>query len=281
MTHSPTENSGSFTVTVPESWPESAYLRFARTVNEGCSAITHLAWVQPSQEEGRLRGYVKHYVSPKGLFNEWLGHTVARALGVAVPRCAVMPAPVPGTNRTAWAFVSVDASPDGSDKPSLKSILHDVTMHELQLALDAVWKWPGFAALAAVDQLLANGDRNTGNLVMDGNGGFVAIDFGEVLGSAHWTTSSAWDLASPQAWVWSRLLQWNPNAPLHNLPPATEQRIMAAAEVATERFFQAYPALFHALHGHDNPDSATALTVLWWRANDLVAHFTKRLQYLV
>ena len=102
-------------------WPEECYLRPIRKAPDGATGFTHLASLRPPQQPD-CRAYVKHFAdnAQKGLFNEWFGYIVMRALGVPQPSAAFIRAPAFGLEGApmGWAFVSCEPSPtfDGTPK---------------------------------------------------------------------------------------------------------------------------------------------------------------------
>ena len=257
-------------------WPDGAYLRPIGKAPDGIRAYTHLAALKPPNAAA-CRGYVKHYPdnAAKGLFNEWFGYILMRALGVPQPQAAIMKAPVYGLPESpmAWAFVSCQPSPtfDGTPKQ-----LYNIEKPEQHAQLvKRLFNCTAMPLLIAADQFLINGDRNLGNLVFAGKSSFVAIDHGDILGGCNWTHG---DLAYTSQWINSKLLEQL--VPMDQIRPATRSAIFACAQLVTEAFYEAQLEIQKTVKYREGAESATALDAVWWRCAPIAQWFKDRLELL-
>ncbi len=236
--------------------------------------MTHQAIVADADGVDR-RAYVKHFPSssPKGLLNEWIGHTVMSALGVPQPDASVMLAPIGGTGQLAWSFVSFAPSPVHEGTPKE---IYDLSLavHADVLA-DRLTACPSFAAMVAADQLCMNPDRNLGNLVFTGKRTFVVIDHGEILGGSHWSVDS---LVKPTNWVKSVPLLFCHSR--GKLKASLRSQIYAASQVSSERLWKKYPDLRNVF-SQQNRETQIALDAVWWRSLDVAQWFRNELQLVV
>ncbi len=260
-------------IKLPSVWTIDQYIRPIQVEHGGQMAQTHLALVR-SANGTPVRGYVKHYGAqhPRGLFNEWFGYTVQSAMGVPQPDCALMPAPLPGTQLVAWAFVSLEPLPTFQGTPKQLYRLDDPAQHH-----DLVKRLMACAALpllVAADQLLGNSDRNMGNLVFTGKNQFVAIDQGGILGGLNWQLADLW---FTQQWALSKPIE--ALVPISSLSASQKNALYAAAEVVQQAFFDLQHELKAAM-GADNLDVNVAIQAVWWRALALAEWFRNRLNLL-
>jgi len=257
------------TVKTPEQWHLNRYRRFIRLEGDGRRAITHLAEVVDSAGD-LCAAYVKHYGphTPRGLFNEWFGHTLLNALQIAQPAAAIMPAPNPVTGRVEWAFVSLVPRPkyEGSakqmynirDRDQYKALVKRL-FNECEQLL------PG---LIAADQLLINTDRNIGNLLFVSKGRFLVIDCGEILGGA---SSDASCLMFPQGWARSVLIE--DLVPLSTLKTGLKNAIIAAGQLLIDKFYDEQSAIMAAISYPENRETYLPFEAVWWRTLELDSLF--------
>lgn len=260
------------TIKVPQLWSPTAYIRFIRKETGGARALTHLAeLVDPSGKT--CLGYVKHFTdtSPRGLFNEWFGYAFMSSLGVPQPPAAFLHAPVMGDASTvAYAFVSLQSAPvfDGTPKAHYTAGGSNAALKDRVLAC------PTLPMLIAADQLVMNGDRNLGNLVFTGKNSFVAIDHSDILGGCNWALDA---LQKPTKWAHSKLIESTGWVQINDLTPSQRSAIFAAAEVATEKFYELQIQLNIALNDAQSQDVKTALDAVWWRSLELADWFKDKL----
>lgn len=262
------------TIKLPALWQDTQYIRPIQAEHGGMMALTHLALLR--NESGQLvRGYVKHYGThqPRGLLNEWLGYTLQAALGVPQPSSAILPAPLPGTGQTGWAFVSLQPVPTFQGTP--KQIYDLMDPHQHQALIKRLLACPALPLLVAADQLLANDDRNMGNLVFTGKTSFVAIDQGSILGGLNWQLADLWFKAQ-----WARAKPIEDLTPIHSLSLAQKNAIYAAAELVEQAYFDQQASLGAALDAANNTEVHTAMQAIWWRALALTQWFKNRLNLL-
>lgn len=265
------------TVKLPALWPETCYIRPIKHATEGQRAFTHLAELKDPNGI-TCRGYVKHFPTgaTKGLFNEWFGYTVMASLGIPQPPCAIMQAPVFGSqnNEIAYAFVSCQPSPVYEGTPKEHYTPDDAVKYTA--LLKRLFDCPALPSMIAADQLLMNGDRNLGNLVFTGKSTFVAIDHGEILSGIAWLGR---DLVEPTSWVQSKPMEvWTT---IDQLKPSIKSAIYACSEVVQERIFEVQRDLREALDCKNYSDNAIALDAVWWRCLNLANWHADRLQLLV
>lgn len=244
-----------------EQWPDTAYRAAVRREHDGLAADTHLALLAPPDGK-RCRGYVKHFNNPahhRGLFNEWFCHHLLQALGVPQPRCAVMRAPCLATGQLGWAFVSCEASPVHHGTP--KQIYRTADLAGLKQLAGRLLACELLPLLIAADQLLANEDRNLGNLVFVGKNTFVAIDHSHALHGPGWAAGDMW---FTQQAVGSKLLQFIEDF-AGPLPTHHANAIVAAADVVQEQYFLRQDELRTMLNTAGNADTAAAMDMVWWR----------------
>jgi hypothetical protein len=267
-------------ITLPEVWPPDRYVRPIRHEASGQIAWTHLAQVR-APDNTPLRAYIKHYGAnaPHGLFNEWFGYAVLSALGVPQPRAALMQAPLFGASppQAALAFVSCEPLPSFEGTP--KQLYRFVDPAQHAKLVNRLFTCPALPLLVAADQLVANGDRNIGNLVFTGKQAFVAIDHGNILGGQSWVPSDLW---FTQNWAVSKLIELL--VPIDSLTLSMKNSLYASAEVVEEGFFNAQSDLKTKLAGADLADPAeldAALQAVWWRCFTLAASFKERLKLVI
>lgn len=261
-------------IELPEVWEAQQYVAPVAPEHGGCMAFTHLALLR-NRRGGPVRGYVKHYTpqQPRGLFNEWLGYALMSALGVPQPLAAVMPAPLPGTDVVAWAFVSLQPTPRFEGTPKQLYNLLDPKQH--RPLIERLMACPALPLLVAADQLLANDDRNMGNLVFTGKNQFVAIDHGGILGGTDWHAGDLW---YTQHWERSKPIE--DLVTIDRLSDKFKNTLLAAAMEVEDMHHAQQPHLRQALGAADNVDVATALQAVWWRAIALAPWFRNRLNLL-
>lgn len=259
-----------------EIWPPQSYVQYLDVPADGHIAATHKALLQ-APDGSRLRGFVKHFIRPgthQGLLNEVLGCQILGAMGVPVPRCAVMPAPIPGAGQLAWAFISCEPSPVSHGTPNEIYQLADAL--QLEALADRLKQCALLPTMIAADQLIANGDRNTGNLVFTGKFGFVAIDHSNVLHGPGWKIEDTWFQQHPVASVPLKLFA------MAQRPITADEanRLVAAAEVVQERFYQLQDALRQRTGAAESADVCAAMDMVWWRCRDLATWFRMHLRVI-
>lgn len=179
-------------------------------VDDGISAHTHIALLQLDPQQQPQRCYVKFYPDKltqndlhRGLINEIVGHVIGAELGACVPDAAglvILPpsclatrpqwiagdnnAPLVGWWSKDMAYPSLKAhyripdNPTRAHKAALKA-----TFEELAAS-------PEVHQAIALDSLLANIDRNIGNLLRKAKGHYVLIDHGKCLTGDGWRKES-------------------------------------------------------------------------------------------
>ncbi|MGE4534686.1 hypothetical protein [Halomonas sp.] len=177
-------------------------------MNDGRSAHTHIALLKLDPQRQPEPCYVKFYpdrLAPdsddvhRGLVNEIVGHVVGAELGACVPDCAgliVLP-PSRLASRPQWVANSDDAPLVGwwskdMAHPSLKAHYHipdyptAKELAALKKAFEELAASPEIHRAIALDNLLANVDRNIGNLLRKARGRYVLIDHGKCLTGDGW-----------------------------------------------------------------------------------------------
>lgn len=245
---------------LPARLDHSAYITAVRLETSGRTALTHLALVRDTRNVVR-RAYVKQFPdnAPRGLFNEYFGYVFMSAMGIPQPEAAIMYAP---SEDGAWhpSFVSFETQPQAQGTAKeIYTDLDDGT--QLARLANRLLSCCGFYALVAADELCINEDRNTGNLIFTGARSFVVIDHSDILGGAGWTPET---LAKYSGWCASKLLQICRLS--DKLDTQQETKVLAATEVAVERFFEQHPVLSEALKG---PGATLALDAIAARSASL------------
>jgi hypothetical protein len=265
---------GTPTLKRPQVWTAAQYVRSIRQEAGGARAATHLAEVR-SPLGVALRAYVKHFPdnTPRGMFNEVFGHVVMSVLGVPQPEVAVMPAPIDmlPAKPWAWAFVSCEPRPTFEGTP--KQIYNYLDPEQHAKLVQRLFACPALPILIAADQLLKNGDRNIGNLVLTGKSSFVAIDHGEILGGGNWQLGDMW---FAQQWVPSKLIE--NLVPVDSLKPEMRSALYASAQLVADKFFETQNELRVALECGSSVDAAGAMDAVWWRCLPIAEWFRERLK---
>ncbi|MBB3232899.1 hypothetical protein [Halomonas stenophila] len=179
-------------------------------VADGQSAHTHIALLQVASHLPPLQGYVKFYPNllpngapHRGLVNEIVGHLMSTRLGVKVPDRAgliVLPA-------RHLASLPKWIAHNDADQPLVGWWSQDMSFPSLKgyFRLDGdtrAWTPKEWAllesarqelvnsdqvhAIIALDDLLANVDRNIGNLLRKVQGQYLLIDNGKCLTGEEW-----------------------------------------------------------------------------------------------
>lgn len=248
-----------------EQWPADAYRHALRLETGGQAAETHLALFQPPDGR-RCRGFVKHFVGPetvKCLFNEWFCFHVLEAVGVPQPRCAIVRAPRWSSHVLEPAFVSCEPSPVNHGTPKQRYNPADLLqLRELARRLLGCYQLP---SVIAADQLIANGDRNMGNLVFTGESTLVAIDHSHALHGPSWVWGDHW---RTQQRVGSKVIDLLRHV-LGGVPLNTANAIVAASEATQERYYETQDYLREVLSCRQDQDAHTAMDMTWWRCDKL------------
>ena len=170
------------------------YIAPLQSTQDGKMAFTHLANVKWLDNKP-LRFYVKVYPKdkPRGLINEITGYLLAYALGIPQPQKVGMiqlPKEVIAKEHHSKFDVIDDCiigwlSEESGITPNTYLSIRDLsefekTLHKLEL-------WPHLPNLIAFDDWVANQDRNTGNITIQGTSEFKIIDHGNVPVSESWT----------------------------------------------------------------------------------------------
>ncbi|RYE61263.1 MAG: hypothetical protein EOP20_00125 [Hyphomicrobiales bacterium] len=187
---------------------KEAFLGELGVLGESGVECTRLATLDISAEVGPTRAYVKAFGTTngdgfalRGLVNEVAGYFCADAAGLPVPPRAglivVEPSMLgeppewmqPGSEHVCWwsedvgslslrARFNWDALPDGS-------VAQD---DALQLIREVLLRYPGTPSVIALDDLIANVDRNLGNVLCTPLG-LSLIDHGHCLTGPQWVSS--------------------------------------------------------------------------------------------
>jgi hypothetical protein len=267
-------DAGTSTLKRPQVWTAAQYVRAIRQEGGGARAATHLAEVR-SPLGVALRAYVKHFPdnTPRGMFNEVFGHVVMSALGVPQPEVAVMPAPINMLPEKPWAWAFVSCEPRPTFEGTPKQIYNFADSEQHAKLVERLFACPALPLLIAADQLLKNGDRNIGNLVLTGKSSFVAIDHGEILGGGSWQLGDLW---FTQHWVPSKLIE--NLVPIDSLKPEMRSALYASAQLVADKFFETQNELRVALECGSSVDAAAAMDAVWWRCVPIAEWFRERLK---
>lgn len=239
----------------------------------GGTRNTHLALIR--YESGTRRAYIKHFPDdePFGLFNEALACTILTGLGVPCAAGAVIYAPVMGAGpiRPAFASLETTAKFEGTAKQIYYAQAAGIV--EITRRFHACG---AFASIVAADQLLANSDRNLGNIAFVGPHSLEIFDHDAILGGPCLPMERLYE---PLGWARSKLIE--DLNPIHTLPKTVKTSIMAAAEVLLERFYQIQPDFRDAIQVKADRRSCASADAIWWRSLDLVDWFRQRLGLLI
>lgn len=177
-------------------------------VTDGQKAHTHIALIDIDPSKKPARCYVKLYPDQignkehRGIVNEMVGHVVAVSMGAPVPNNAGLITLHASqlANRPAWA--SPDSNLVGwwvedAAAPSLKAYYEidektqapAILMAKLQRVREELAKSEHVNLIIAFDDLVANVDRNIGNLLRVKKGQYVMIDHGLCFASESWEIS--------------------------------------------------------------------------------------------
>lgn len=126
-------------------------------------------------------------VHPKEMANELLGASLAKALGLPVPRffLAVAPSDVlPATKGPAIGDRRILFASERMGAPPLKQLW--IGSHLPQAVIDTLVAWPSLPFSFGFDTWVANVDRNLGNMLYGGPGDIWLIDHGHILSGPFW-----------------------------------------------------------------------------------------------
>jgi len=179
---------------------EHAYRGYLEPVNDHGLAPIHIARVCFSDGVTR-RAYVKLYSgNTREFVNEITGHLLAAATGLRVPEHAAIvmvpinaiPDPPPWARRQRADTLPCWCTADMAS-PSIKMHFHlhpGVTPAQLQPVIDELRKSSETPAILALDDWIANVDRNLGNLLRLGKNTYVLIDHGRIFGGPMWSAGT-------------------------------------------------------------------------------------------
>lgn len=170
------------------------YIAPLQAAQDGRMAATHLANVKWIDNEPN-RFYVKIYPKdkPRGLINEITGYLLAYALGIPQPKKVGMiqlPKEVLAKEHHSQ-FNVVDnyiigwLSEESGITPNTFLSIGEISSYKESLAKLGAWRY--LPNLIAFDDWVANQDRNTGNITIQGPSDFKIIDHGNVPVSESWT----------------------------------------------------------------------------------------------
>lgn len=173
-------------------------------VTDGALAHTHIALLETVENRAPVRCYVKLYPDligereHRGIVNEIIGHIMAVALGAPVPANAGL-ITLNGyqlTNRPDWAhedselvgwWVEDAAAPSLKGYYSLEGVVLTPRMIEKLAQVRAeLMKSDQVYMIIAFDALIANIDRNLGNLLRIKASKYLMIDHGLCMSSDCW-----------------------------------------------------------------------------------------------
>jgi hypothetical protein len=212
-------------ITILDDHAYSSYL--APLPDPGIEA-SHLARVRFPGEDTPRRVYVKLYPeNARGLVNEVTGHLLAEAAGLPVPtRSAVILVPKQAiTDLAPWArrlrrrtlvgWCTEDmAAPSIKFHFALNPHAHELTFQKVVAELRDSTITP---AVIALDDWIANVDRNLGNLLRLRKGDYLLIDHGRIFGGPDWSAASLADTASLRTNIVGALLGAHARTPRYRL----------------------------------------------------------------
>lgn len=182
--------------------------RKGSVVSDGVSAHTHIALLDINDSGAPERCYVKLYpdsvsgVEHRGIVNEIVGHVLAAAMGAPVPKNAGLIALNSSQLSNLPSWISQDSACAGwwvqdVASPSLRAYYRlsdlnqaaDVIQRKLSSARRELLATDQIHLVIALDDLIANIDRNIGNLLRIKKGTYVLIDHGLCLTSDFWVST--------------------------------------------------------------------------------------------
>ncbi|MDX8384164.1 MAG: HipA family kinase [Ghiorsea sp.] len=125
-------------------------------------------------ESGIYNVYIKH-VKPHIVYAEAVCAMAGRELGLDIPKPFIV------VDGDSLLFASEDVS-----YASFKQFINTGDRAIEQ----ALLQWSGLDAAVIFDEWIANGDRNQGNFLYDGNGDFTLIDHGKAFGGDDWNVTN-------------------------------------------------------------------------------------------
>lgn len=182
--------------------------RKGSVVSDGISAHTHIALLDVDSSGGAARCYVKLYpdsvagLEHRGIVNEIVGHVLANAMGAPVPKNAGLialnsnqlsdlPSWMQNNSACAGWWVQDVASPSLRAYYRLSDLSQasDVILKKLDSVRKELLASDQIHLVIALDDLIANIDRNIGNLLRLKKGDYVLIDHGMCLTSDFWVAT--------------------------------------------------------------------------------------------
>lgn len=208
-----------------------------RGVNE-----THIGFIDLAS--GRVRAYIK-VLDGRQLVNELFATTLGRTLGVAIPEGCIVrarPSDLPDSpllaahGKEALLFAS-----RATGAPDLKRRMKA----EGAAAIAALFTaWKDWVMCMTFDEWIANGDRNTGNVLFGGPGDIWLIDH------THAFTGPSWKLADLQPnGTWSNMIAQN-RIPTLTLPERIDAKKQIAGLIPTLSAFDCPAVLAASLAGN-------------------------------
>jgi len=173
-------------------------------VTDGILAHTHIALLETVRDQAPVRCYVKMYPDMagdrehRGIVNEMIGHILGSIFGVQVPKNAglITLNAAQLTNRPSWSdedsdlvgwWVQDAAAPSLKAHYSLEGVeLTPRAIERLAQARAELAKSDQVNMIIAFDTIIANVDRNLGNLLRIKASKYLMIDHGLCLSSDDW-----------------------------------------------------------------------------------------------
>ena len=241
-------------------------------------ALTHIALFTE-----RRHIFVKAYPAeaPRGLLNDIVGYLVARHAGIHQPPGGVIELPafvlarigIVSQEPSVWCFASTSCIDLDNRRHGSLSALFGNNIEALRPILE---KWPGFPTLVAFDAWLANVDRNTGNLILNGENSLLPIDHSDILTGPSWNAQHLID--AEECNTLNKLIDIIWPIPLLPLP------VRSAILKSTERFESAYASarsdLYRWMDG-GNQDTHRGHHFIWKRSSTSKENLASKLEMIL
>lgn len=136
--------------------------------------------------EGRLRAYIKVLQHPQ-LVNELISTALGRAVGLSIPEGFLLTAVAEDLPESHMlANYAGEALIFGSAEVASLSLRRRFVKPETEIMAELLRKWKGWVKAAIFDELIANPDRHSGNLLLENYDRVWLIDHSHSLTGPFW-----------------------------------------------------------------------------------------------